>query len=52
MKIYKDGTKFVAISPGTDTFPLNQSELVARTETFQKLKTGTNFGPFSPGTAA
>ena len=32
-------------SPGADTFPLNQSLLVARTETFEK-GTYCNFSPF------
>ena len=39
------------INPGTDTFPLNLSGLVARIETFEKqTETNINFGPFSAGT--
>ena len=35
-KNLKKTEKIVAISHGNDTFPLNQSRLVVRTETFEK----------------
>ena len=41
--------KFVAISPRTDTFPLNQSRLTTCTKTIEKGD-WFNLSPFSPGT--